>query len=139
MRVASNSAPVRRPAPPLAEGDRRSLMGPTQAPPRTGTRPIPAQPGTPASPPPRAAEPARRSRHLWLGLAPGMFALVIMLVFIFQNLRETTVSFLGLSGDAPLGLALVAAALLGGITVFAFGSVRIVQLRKLARGRGRRP
>jgi uncharacterized integral membrane protein len=62
-----------------------------------------------------------------------------MLVFIFQNLRETTVSFLGFAGDAPLGLALVAAALLGGITVFAFGSVRIVQLRKLARARGRRP
>src|SRR5688500_17529005 len=32
MRVASGSTPVRRPAPPLAEGDRRSLIGPTQAP-----------------------------------------------------------------------------------------------------------
>ena len=100
---------------------------------------MPAQPGTPASPPSRAAEPVRRSRHLWLGLVPGMFALVIMLVFIFQNLRETTVSFLGFSGGAPLGLALIAAALLGGIIVFALSSVRIVQLRKLARARGRRP
>jgi uncharacterized integral membrane protein len=62
-----------------------------------------------------------------------MVALVIMLAFVFQNLRETTVSFLGFSGGAPLGLALVAAALLGGIIVFALGSVRIVQLRKLAR------
>jgi uncharacterized integral membrane protein len=53
--------------------------------------------------------------------------------------RRTTVSFLGFSGGAPLGLALVAAALLGGIIVFALGSVRIVQLRKLARARGRRP
>jgi uncharacterized integral membrane protein len=68
-----------------------------------------------------------------------MVALVIMLVFIVQNLRETTVSILGFSGGAPLGLALVAAALLGGITVFALGSVRIVQLRKLARAQGRRP
>ena len=114
-------------------------MGPTQAPPRTGPPPKPFQPGTPPSPPPRAVEPARRSRHLWLGLVPGMVALVIMLVFIFQNLRETTVSFLGFSGGAPLGLALVAAALLGGIIVFALGSVRIIQLRKLARVRGRRP
>ena len=113
-------------------------MGPTQAPPRTGALPMPAQPGTPASPPSRTAEPVRRARHLWLGLVPGMVALVIMLVFIFQNLRETTVSFLGFSGGAPLGLALVAAALLGGIIVFALGSVRIVQLRKLARARGRR-
>jgi lipopolysaccharide assembly protein A len=114
-------------------------MGPTRAPPRTGALPNPARPGTPPAPPPRAAEPVHRSRHLWLGLVPGMVALVLMLVFIFQNLRETTVSFLGFSGDAPLGLALVAGALLGGITVFAFGSVRIVQLRKLARARGRRP
>ncbi len=68
-----------------------------------------------------------------------MVALVIMLAFVFQNLRETTVSFLGFSGGAPLGLALVAAALLGGIVVFALGSVRIVQLRTLARARGRRP
>src|SRR6185369_8254797 len=98
MRVASKSAPVRRPDPPLAEGDRRSLMGPTQAPPRTSALPNPVQPGTPPAPPPRAAEPERRSRHLWLGLVPGM----ITLVFIFQNLRETTVSFLGFSGGAPL-------------------------------------
>ena len=114
-------------------------MGPTQAPPRTGPVPNPVQPGTPPARPPGAEESARRSRHLWLGLVPAMVALVIMLVFIFQNLRETTVSFLGFSGGAPLGLALVAAALLGGITVFALGSVRIVQLRKLARARGRRP
>jgi uncharacterized integral membrane protein len=68
-----------------------------------------------------------------------MLALVIMLVFIFQNLRETTVSFLGFSGGAPLGRALVAAALLGGITAFGLGSVRIVQLRRLAWAQGRRP
>ena len=114
-------------------------MGPTQAPPRTGALPNPVQPATPPAPPLRAAEPVRRSRHLWLGLVPGMVALVIMLVFIFQNLRETTVNFLGFSGGAPLGLALVAAALLGGIIVFALGSVRIVQLRKVARAPGRRP
>ena len=112
-------------------------MGPTQAPPRTDARSVPAQSGTPAAPPPRAAEPAPRSRHLWLGLVPGMVALVLMLVFIFQNLRETTVSFLGFSGGAPLGLALVAAALLGGVIVFGLGSVRIVQLRKLSRTQGR--
>jgi putative membrane protein len=64
-----------------------------------------------------------------------MITLVIMLVFILQNLRETTVSFLGFSGGAPLGLVLMAAALLGGLIVFGLGSVRIFQLRKLARGR----
>jgi hypothetical protein len=33
----------------------------------------------------------------------------------------------------------VAAGLLGGLIVFGLGSVRIVQLRKLARARGNRP
>jgi uncharacterized integral membrane protein len=64
---------------------------------------------------------------------------MLALVIIFQNLRETTISFLGFSGGAPLGVALVAAALLGGIIVFGVGSVRIVQLRKLARAQGRQP
>jgi uncharacterized integral membrane protein len=68
-----------------------------------------------------------------------MVALLIMLVFMFHNLRETTVSFFGFSGGVPLGLALVAAALLGGIVVFGLGSVSIVQLRKLVRTQGRRP
>lgn len=114
-------------------------MGPTQAPSRDGLPPIPVEPVAPVAPLPRATESGRQSRHLWLGLIPAMLALVVMLVFIFQNLRETTVSFLGFSGGAPLGLALVAAALLGGVIVFGLGSVRIVQLRKLARARGRRP
>ena len=112
-------------------------MGPTQTPPRNDPLPNPVQPGT-STVSPRAAEPGHRSRHLWLGLIPAMLALVIMLVFIFQNLRETTVSFLGFSGAAPLGLALVAAALLGGVIVFGLCSVRIVQLRKLSRTQGRR-
>jgi uncharacterized integral membrane protein len=108
---------------------------------RDGAPPLLDRPETPAAPaaPPQPAEPQRPSRHLWLGLIPAMVALVVMLVFIFENLRETTVSFLGFSGGAPLGLALVAAALLGGVTVFGLGSVRIVQLRRLARERGHRP
>ena len=114
-------------------------MGPIQATARPGPPPPGhVEQGTPPASPGRAAEPERRSRHLWLGLIPGMLALVVMLVFIFQNLRETTVSFLGFSGEAPLGLVLVASALLGGVVVFGLGSVRIVQLRRLARDRGRR-
>jgi uncharacterized integral membrane protein len=67
-----------------------------------------------------------------------MLALLVMLIFAFQNLQRSEVSFFGLSGDAPLGLALLGAALLGGLVVFCLGSVRILQLRKLARGRQQR-
>ena len=74
---------------------------------------------------------------MWVALIPGMLALAVMLLFVFQNLQDTEVSFFGLSGPAPLGLALVAAALLGGLVVFGFGSVRIMQLRKAARAQNR--
>jgi uncharacterized integral membrane protein len=47
-----------------------------------------------------------------------MVALAATLVFAFQNVQSTAVSFLGLSGHFPLGLALVAAPLLGGLVVF---------------------
>jgi uncharacterized integral membrane protein len=67
-----------------------------------------------------------------------MLALLAMLIFVLQNLQRSEVSFFGLSGDAPLGLALLGAALLGGLVVFCLGSVRILQLRKLARGRQQR-
>ena len=72
-------------------------MGPTQAPTRNGPSPTFIQPATaPAlTGPSRTAEPERRSRHLWLGLVPGMVALVIMLVFIFQNLRWPPPSWAG--------------------------------------------
>ena len=74
---------------------------------------------------------------MWVALIPGMIALAIMLLFVFQNLQDTEVSFFGLAGTAPLGLALVAAALLGGLVVFGFGSVRILQLRRAARAQSR--
>jgi uncharacterized integral membrane protein len=100
-------------------------VGSTQA--ATTSRPAPSD----------AAVPGRRAGHAWVALIPAMLALAVVLVFVFQNLQRTKVSFLVLSGNAPLGLALVAAALLGGLVVFGLGSVRIMQLRKLARGRYR--
>jgi uncharacterized integral membrane protein len=84
------------------------------------------------------AVPGRRAGHYWAALIPGMLALAVVLIFVFQNLQRTKVSFLMLSGSTPLGLMLVVAALLGGLAVFGLGSVRIMQLRKLARGRYRR-
>jgi uncharacterized integral membrane protein len=72
-------------------------------------------------------------------LIPGMIALLLVLVFAFQNLRNARVHFLGFSGNLPLGLALISGALLGGIVVFALGSIRILQLRQLSRGHYRKP
>jgi lipopolysaccharide assembly protein A len=87
----------------------------------------------------RPAPPARRARGVWIALIPGMIALLLVLVFAFQNLHNARIHFLGFSGNVPLGLALISGALLGGIVVFALGSIRILQLRKLSRGHYRKP
>jgi lipopolysaccharide assembly protein A len=81
----------------------------------------------------------RRGRGIWIALVPGMIALLIVLVFAFQNLHNARVHFLGFSWNAPVGLAMISAALLGGIVVFTLGSIRILQLRKLSRGHYRKP
>jgi uncharacterized integral membrane protein len=58
--------------------------------------------------------------------------MVLVLVFVLQNLQATTVRFVVVSGRLPLGVALLVAAALGALVVFCLGSVRIVQLRHLA-------
>jgi len=74
-----------------------------------------------------------RVSRAWNGLVPALVLLVFILVFIFQNLHKTRVSFLVFSGTLPLALALLAAAAFGGLFVLTLGSIRMVQLRKVIR------
>lgn len=62
-----------------------------------------------------------------------MILLVILLVFILQNLQEVKVSFFTVHWRAPLAVDLLFATVLGGLVVFTAGSVRILQLRRIAR------
>lgn len=75
-----------------------------------------------------------RASRAWMKVLPALLLLAVILLFVFQNLRHTKVSFATASGNVPLALALVAAAALGGLLVLALGSVRILQLRKVIRG-----
>lgn len=100
-------------------------------------------PGTPAevaATPPvassRSARPAvRRTRTsgLWVGLTLGAVVLVLLLVFILQNLVQVPIYFFGASGQLPLGVALLLAAVAGVLIVAIPGSGRILQLRRAAR------
>jgi uncharacterized integral membrane protein len=62
-----------------------------------------------------------------------MVLLVVLLVFILQNLQKVKVSFFAVHWRAPLAVDLLFATVLGGLIVFAAGSIRILQLRRLAR------
>jgi len=77
----------------------------------------------------------RRTRlsGAWTAVVVGILALVLILVFILQNLRSVELSFLVFHGHLPLAVALLFAVVLGAIIVLAFGGARITQLRMVAR------
>ena len=68
-----------------------------------------------------------------MAIAGGMILLVVLLVFILQNIKEVKVSFFTVHWRTPLAVALLFATVLGGLIVFAAGSVHIIQLRRLVR------
>lgn len=65
----------------------------------------------------------------WVGVMAGAVVLVLLLVFILQNTRSVKVSYLGLAGSMPLGIALLLAAIAGLLLAGGIASLRIWQLR----------
>ncbi|MGY3566542.1 LapA family protein [Sinomonas sp. RB5] len=70
---------------------------------------------------------------VWAAVVVALLALVLLIIFILQNQQPAKVLFLGLEGTVTLGMALLIAAVGGGILVAAAGAARIVQLRSNAR------
>lgn len=91
----------------------------------------------PVATPPPGGVPVTRAGRLWVALVPALIFLVVMLVFIFQNLHNVKISFFTASGSFPLALALLLAAVLGALIVLCLGSIRILQLRRTVRRRSR--
>lgn len=77
--------------------------------------------------------PSTRTSGSWTFVAIAIVALVIVLVFILENLHATDATFFGVHWRIPLGLDLLLAALLGAVAVFVVGAARTLQLRLLAR------
>lgn len=101
-----------------------------------GTEPA-SSPETPTQGAPRtsAEHPESRTRTstVWTAVVVLVASLVLVLVFILQNLQAVAVSFLVFHGRPPLGVALLVAATLGGVIVVAAGAARVVQLRRVRR------
>ena len=85
----------------------------------------------------RPAAPRTRAGAAWISVAFGLLFLVVILVFMLQNLRDVRVSFLTAHWSIPLAIDLLLAATLGGLIVLLLGAVRILQLRVLARRHAR--
>jgi len=82
--------------------------------------------------PPLPGERQTRLSGAWTALVVGIFVLVVILVFILQNLQSVEVYFLVFHGHLPLAVALLFAMVLGALVVLAFGAGRILQLRLVA-------
>jgi uncharacterized integral membrane protein len=69
----------------------------------------------------------------------ALLLLILLIVFVLQNSTRVEVQFLGLSGTIPLGMALLIAAVGGGVVVAVAGIARVTQLRMNARRTRRGP
>lgn len=93
------------------------------------------------SPPPATGkDPLRGSSagRAWVGIVALAVVLVLLVVFIAQNTRSVTVSFLGWEGHTPLAVALLIATVAGLFVAAVAGSLRIWQLRARVRRDQRR-
>ena len=80
-------------------------------------------------------DPLRRSRTsgAWTSVVLAGVLLLLLVVFIAQNTRDVQISFLWWSGDAPLSVALLLAAVIGIALTAVVGTMRIWQLRRRVR------
>jgi uncharacterized integral membrane protein len=74
-----------------------------------------------------------RTGGLWVTLGSFALVLLLLLIFILQNSRSVDVSYFGVHGHLPLGVALLLAAVCGVLLVVLAASARILQLRAIAR------
>ncbi|MGO4445561.1 lipopolysaccharide assembly LapA domain-containing protein [Mycobacterium sp. 2YAF39] len=82
---------------------------------------------------PESAVKFTRAAALWSALITGFVILIVLLVFIMQNTESTSIHFFGWEWNLPVGVAILLAAVCGGLLTVAVGTARIVQLRRAAK------
>lgn len=89
-----------------------------------------------------APTPARGSRDrtavtragmAWAATIASLILLILLITFIVQNQNDVTIAFFGLEGTISSGIALLIAAVGGGVLVAVAGTARILQLRSRTR------
>jgi uncharacterized integral membrane protein len=104
--------------------------------------PVASSKGTPPDPTatpgeylvsPQSAVKFTRAAALWSALIVGFLILILLLVFIMQNTDSTTIHFFGWEWNLPVGVAILLAAVCGGLLTVAVGTARIIQLRRAAK------
>jgi uncharacterized integral membrane protein len=88
---------------------------------------------TAGSPSADGAPPLTRASALWVATAAALLLLILLIVFMLQNTTKVEVHLLGMSATMSLGMALLIAAVGGGVVVAIAGVARVAQLRMNAR------
>jgi lipopolysaccharide assembly protein A len=91
------------------------------------------QPGPVAPPPQQHKIRHTRISGLWFAVVFFAVVLLFLLIFILQNGRAVDISYLGMHGHLPLGVALLLAAVTGVLLTILAGVARISQLHAVAR------
>jgi uncharacterized integral membrane protein len=97
--------------------------------------PAPAEPPTVTTTPPTPVSAVKftRAAALWSAMIAGFVILILLLVFILQNTESTTIHLFGWAWNLPVGVAILLAAVCGGLLTVAAGTSRIIQLRSAAK------
>lgn len=74
-----------------------------------------------------------RAATTWVGLVIGAIVLILLLVFILQNLESVSVKILAWQIDFPLGITILLSAIAGALIMALAGGVRIIQIRRAAK------
>ena len=101
--------------------------------PQPSTQRSAAAPDPPLDPPPQHKIRHTRISGLWFAVAFFGVVLLFLLIFILQNGRHVGISYLGMHGNLPLGVALLLAAVCGALLTILAGAARISQLHAVAR------
>jgi len=88
----------------------------------------------PSHPPERASEVKfTRAAALWSSLILGFLILIVLLIFIAQNTAPTPFTFLSWHWNLQLGVAILLAAVCGGLITALVSAARMFQLRRVAK------
>lgn len=93
-----------------------------------------APPGTESAPQVTTSKSlSSRTGHTWTGLIAGALILVVLLIFILQNLETVEVSLFFWHFSLPLGVAVLLSVIAGALVMALVGGARILQLRRVAK------
>ncbi|HEY1842100.1 MAG TPA: lipopolysaccharide assembly protein LapA domain-containing protein [Mycobacterium sp.] len=85
------------------------------------------------APPTESAVKFTRTASVWTSLTAGFLILIVLLIFITQNTATAQLAFLHWRWSLPLGVAILLAAVGGGLITVLVGTARMYQLRRAAK------